>query len=197
MMSVNILPALAVPAGYVVLLTAALLVLVPDWRVILLLLVAQYGALALLWGQMATYAQGFVGLVVGLFTVLILYVTVRQTAGTRWAKAAVAAVPPWQMAALLVALVGVWGTAVWLAPQPELLPRTLAMAGLLLFGLWRFFSAQRPLAMGVGSLMLLEALMLFFLPQNHSAVAVLFLTVAQLAIALVVSYLAQRTAPTP
>ena len=189
MFSINWLPTLETPAAYVVLLTAALLLMVRDWRILLGALLVQYGAVAVLWGGQTSYTQGFAALIVGLFIGLMLYVTIRQTQAGQWPQADT---PPSSQGWLLIwasQVVLAWLLATWLALSAEALPVTLAFIALALFGGWRFFTAAHPLLLGLGGLMLTTAAGLFW-ADGTAATPLLLLTITQLIITLTVSYLA-------
>ena len=189
MFSIAWLSNLETPAAYAVLLTAALLLMGRDWRLLLGALLVQYGALAVVWAAQTSYTQGFALLTLGLFIGLMLYVTIRQTAGGTWPQTTELPSSQGWLLIWLSQVVVAWLLATWLAPTAEAQPLYLALMALALFGLWRFFTAVHPLLLGLGGLMLTTAVGLFWV-SGPTTTPLLLLTITQLILTLTISYLA-------
>ena len=207
-------------AAWLVVLTAVLIVVVPDLRLKLLALAGQYFAAALLFVDVLDPRLAIVKLLVGWFVCLILYMTGRQVnwdrppedvtveEARRWRAPKQVSLgryrlPVWAVRAALsgLTLLLVW----WLARQPSVyLPlaaedaayesvayMNLAVYGLLAFGLLQMALAARPLAGGMGIFMFLTGFALFYSSLDQSLVGLGLLAAVNLAMALGVSYLAQ------
>ena len=216
------LPSTAVLAALVV--TASLLVMVEDWRVLNLLLGIQY----LLIGALLIVAQidGFpvvlaiVKSLVGVMIVPALYISARRA---RWGKGAddvdeaveTPARPGMGMPGLLRApglalrtIVAVLGAAVALSLAlrspiqfitPQSAARDLTIAAFVLFaqGMLNVAMSENPLKIGVGLLTIIAGFELLYTPVDPTLLIVALLGVVNLLIALAFSYLIAAWAAHP
>ena len=190
----GLLANLTTPMAYLSALTGVLLLFGRDWRILLPIVLVQYGAVAVVLTESLSLPLAFSKLVVGVFVVLILYVTVRQLFAGGWMVAGETAESwlswPMRLGVTVVLVIGCW----WFAGQAageQSLGYLFAGHGLVGLGVWGFVTTVRPLHIGLGVLMILSGVELLILAGGESAIAAGFLAGAHLVTAVVVSYLAQ------
>lgn len=196
LISLSWLNALLPAAAYITALTAVLLIFGRDWRVILPVLLAQYTAVALLLSESLTLYLAFSKIIVGLFITLMLYVTVRQLFDGGWSSARDASVTrPLISERLRLAVAVIAVIVIWILTQ-QLFDSGLAMFvayTLIVLGVFAFATTTEPLYLGLGLLMVLSGIELFYLGRT-SLLAMGFLAAAHLITVIVVAYLAQTQA---
>lgn len=204
------------PSVYVVLLTAVIIIVAWDWRVVLLALAGQYLAAGLLFVDVLDPRLAIVKLFAGLFVCLILYMTARQVnygrlpvdvsaqeaAGLRLenrVRVGPYLLPtslPFRIFAALFAIVAAWA----LAQRPEfVLPAlpveldhlNLAVYGLGVMGLFGLGLTADPLRAGLGVLMFMTGVELYYSVLEQSIAMLALLAIGNLVLALVISYLTQ------
>ncbi|MFW5941610.1 MAG: hypothetical protein ACOCXI_07405 [Chloroflexota bacterium] len=202
------------PAAYLALLTAFLIVVVWDWRVTVLALAVQYFAAGLLFVDVIDPRLAVVKLLVGWFICLMLYFTARQV---NWGRLPDDLTP--EEAALLrpqepqvqigrfqlsrsalvrlllalavtVAILLLGQRAAYRLPA---VPATLNLAIYALGGLGLLGLSQttEPLKAGAGLLTFMTGFELFYNTLEQSAAMLVFLAAGNLALTLVISYLTQ------
>lgn len=204
------------PAAYVILLAAVVIVLVRDWRLSLLALAILYLFAGLLFVDMLDPRLAIVKVLVGLFVCLILYLTARQvnwgrlpvdvTADeaaqldreqrVRMDRAAFPTTAPFRIfLALMIVLV-----AVTVAQRPEYrlpaIPESLDYVNLAVYtlaglGLLNLALTAEPLQAGMGVFMLLAGFELFYSALEQSIGMLAVLAAVNLVAALAIAYLAQ------
>lgn len=204
------------PAMIGVLLTAVIIILAWEWRVAILALAAQYVLIGLLYVDVLD-ARLMVGKVLtGLFVCLILLMTAvqvnwgrlpldvlpeeaEQIRAEKRVKLGPVSVPaswPLRLGAVVVLALIVMvfvDQARALPVLPEVAPYfELAVYGLLGFGLLALVISPDPLIAGMGVLMFLSGFELFYSALEQSVVMLAALTVLNLFVAIVISYLMQR-----
>jgi len=200
------------PAAYVVLITALMIALLWDWRLSLLALTVQYVVTSLLFVDVLEPRLAIVKLFVGLFISLILYFAARQAstsqrppAGAATEESNEAAARPERSTlafrtflALMVALaaLALSGRAGYRLPA---VPAhvNLAIYGLAGMGLLILALTTRPLAAGMGLLMIMTGFELFYNTLEQSTTTLILLAGANLILALAISYLAQLSSSPP
>ncbi|MCP4425974.1 MAG: hypothetical protein GY803_15890 [Chloroflexi bacterium] len=203
------------PATYIVLLTAVLIVMAWDWRLSLLALTGQYLVASLLFVDVLDPRLAVVKLLIGLFVCLILYMTARQVNygrlptdvsanevaefglgnRSRVGPYRLPAVPLRVLAAIIVLLV------VWIVAQRpgfglpalpvEAAHLNLAVYGLAGLGLLGLSLTADPLPAGLGLFILMTGFELYYSALEQSAALLAALAAANLALALAVAYLTQ------
>jgi hypothetical protein len=201
------------PGAYLLLLTAAVIVVVRDWRWSLFALLAQYVAAAVLFAHVLDPRLAIVKLFIGLFICLILYLTARQV---RWGQLPEDVSPaeaiqlrehrqirfgsyllpsttPFRFFLVLMVALVVWA----LAQRPDYqLPLTaphinLAVYALCGLGLLGMSLTAEPLKVGMGLLTFFTGFELFYNVLEQSVAMLVMLAGANLILALVIAYLVQ------
>ena len=196
------------PAAYLALLAALVIVVVWDWRVALMALALHYLAAGLLFVEVLDPRLTIVKVVVGWFVCLILYLGVRQAS---WAQRLTAVAPAGQEQAtrparrqlssgalfriflgLMVALAALTLSQRPGYQLPAVPPATdLAVYGLLGMGLLGVSQTTEPLKAGMSLLLLMTGFELFYNTVEQSVAMLALLAGAHLVLALVISYLVQ------
>lgn len=207
------------PAAGLVLITALIVVLVPDWRVAILALAVQYLAAGLLFVDVLDPRLAIVKLFVGWFICLILYFTVRQVSWGRLADDAIqdeaaqsqedqtldfgryllSGNRPFRVfLSLMMALV-----VLTLAQRPGYRlpavsePMNLAIFALGGLGLLGLSTTTEPLKAGLGLLMFMTGFELFYHSLEQSVAMLAFLAGGNLVLALTMAYLIQTDHASP
>ncbi|MCI0648033.1 MAG: hypothetical protein L0346_24505 [Chloroflexi bacterium] len=201
------------PAAVLVLLTAAVIFVVRDWRWSLLALAVQYLVAGLLFADLLDPRLAVVKSLVGLFICLILHITARQV---NWGRLP-ADITPQEAArlrrdrtihfgryrlptdfplrlflALMVTLV-VWAVSQRPAYHLPIVPDhfNLAVYALVGMGLAHLSLTTEPLRAGMGLLTFLTGFELYYSALEQSLAMLTFLAVANLVLALVIAALSQ------
>ncbi len=204
------------PAAYLVVLGAVAVVLAWDWRLKLLALAAQYMVGGFLYLDMLEPRLANVKALTGLFVCLILYITARQVSWgrlpedvlpeeaaqlgqARQVQAGPFGLPMTFMIRLF--LTAVLLLLVWLAAaRPSLqLPGlsaaaphlTLAVYALIGLGLLSLALTTEPLSAGMGVLLFLAGVELYFSARDQSVTLLMLLAGLNLLTAVAISYLTQ------
>lgn len=201
------------PAAYLTLITALIIVTVWDWRVAILALTVQYFAAGLLFVDVLDPRLAIVKLLVGWFICLILYFTARQA---NWGRLPEDVTPaeaiqlrrqrilrfgpfllpsstPFRVfLGLMVALVVVTLSQRAGYRLPAVSPAlNLAIFSLTAMGLLGVSLTTEPLRAGLGLLMFLTGFEFFYNSLEQSVLMLAFLAVTNLALTLAISYLTQ------
>lgn len=201
------------PAAYVALVTAFIIVVVADWRVMVFALAVQYLVGGLLFVDVLDPRLAIVKVLIGLFICLMLYFTARQAGlgrrpggeapAEKWRRREVkqwrvgpVRLPVAILARLTLALL--LALAVWtLAQRPEyrlpIVPPhvNLAIYALVSLGLLGLSQTADPFRAGLGLLMALGGVELLYSALEQSVAMLALLAAADLLVALVVAYLTQ------
>ncbi len=197
----------------IVLLTAAIIFIIRDWRISLLALALQYLVVGMLLSGVMLAYMAFMKTIVGLFITLMLYITARQV---NWGKLPTD-VSPEEAAQLkqdrlirlgpyllptdsLIRLF--FGMAIGLTvvaiSQRSLLQLPVvsddlnaAIVGLIAFGLVGMSLTTEPLKAGLGLLMFMTGFELFYSSLEQSAAILMMLATLNLILTLAISYLVQ------
>ncbi len=197
----------------IVLLTAAIIFIIRDWRISLLALALQYLVVGMLLSGVMLAYMAFMKTIVGLFITLMLYITARQV---NWGKLPTD-VSPKEAAQLkqdplirlgpyllptdsLIRLF--FGMAIGLTvvaiSQRSLLQLPVvsddlnaAIVGLIAFGLVGMSLTTEPLKAGLGLLMFMTGFELFYSSLEQSAAILMMLATLNLILTLAISYLVQ------
>lgn len=201
------------PAAYLVMLTAALILVVRDWRLSVLFLVLQYLLVGFLFADVLLPHLAFMEVVVGLFVCLILYITARQV---NWGRLPEDVTPdeaiqirkerfvrfgtlilptdtPFRVFLALMICLAVWAishrTDYMLPAVPEQIQiAVMALTGL---GLVTLCLTSEPLMAGLGLLTFLTGFELFYSALEQSVAMLGLLGVVNLTVVLVIAYLTQ------
>ncbi len=201
------------PATYLVTITAAIILVVRDWRWSLLALSIQYLIAGLLYVDVLEPRLAFMKVVVGIFICLILYITARQVSWgelpvdvtpeeapqlsqNRFVRFGPAMLPATTLFRLVLALMIILAAWVLVRRQFFLLPvvpdhfnlAVYAMIGLGLIGLGL---TSEPLKAGMGLFTFLTGFGLFYSTLEQSATMVTMLAMAGLTLAMAIAYLTQ------
>lgn len=177
--------------------TAVGLTLARDWRVLLLLLGGEYALLAVSYTTFLPLHLAYVKFVVGLFVVLILLVTMWQIQGRAPASQTSARLSSAFQLGLLMLITALTGVVAWLVGRGEEASFTLAFGlrwltySLLGLGLLRFLTSNTAVRLGIGLLLLLSGIELFYLSWNPSWLMLGFFALATLGSTLAIAYLIQ------
>ncbi len=201
------------PAAYLALLMAFIIVIAWDWRLALAALIAQYFFAGLLLLDGLDPRLAIVKLLVGWFICLMLYFTARQVnwgrlpadisaeEATQWRREqqvrfgpnlSPSNAPFRIFLALFVAL-----AAITLAQRQGIqlpavtAPVNLAVTGLCALGLLGLGLSSEPLKAGMSLLTFMTGFELFYNQLEQSITMIIFLAVANLALALTIAYLTQ------
>jgi hypothetical protein len=203
------------PAVWLLLATAVFTLLIPDARLAILGLAAQYFSLALLYLDIMDPRLAAIKLLVGWFVCLILALTGSQvrwgrlppdvlpgearnltppkTMQVRGRKMSITAVRALSALALLVFLWLLTLPEGTLLPLPEALAHLdLAIMGLIAFGLLGLSYTAEPLRAGIGVLMFLAGCELFYSTLEPTIASLLLLAAVNLLAALIVAFLTQK-----
>jgi uncharacterized membrane protein len=201
------------PAAYLVMVTAALLLILRDWRWSLLSLAVQYLISGLLFADVLLPHLAFMKVLVGVFICLILYITARQVdwgelpedvtgeeavqmRKERFVRLGTLILPtdtPFRVFLALIVCLAMWVMAQQTGSLLPTLPGHLHLAILALVGLGlaTFSLTSEPLTAGVGLLTFLTGAELFYSALDQSVAMLAVLGAANLVIALVIAYLTQ------
>jgi hypothetical protein len=201
------------PATYLVTVTAAIILVVRDWRWSLLALLIQYLIAGLLYVDVLDPRLAYMKVIVGMFVCLILYITARQV---NWGKLPVDVTPeevvqisqnrflhfgPAMLATttifrLVLALMII--LAAWVLVQQQIfqLPVVpehfnLAIFTLIGLGLTGLGLTTEPLKAGMGLFTFLTGFGLFYSALEQSAAMVAMLAIAGLTLSIAIAYLTQ------
>ncbi|MCB9418915.1 MAG: hypothetical protein H6667_03880 [Ardenticatenaceae bacterium] len=204
------------PAVYVVLLMAIIIVMAWDWRLSLLALLVQYLTAGLLFIDVLDPRLAVVKLLVGLFVCLILYITARQVnygrlpidvtseeaAGLgleRQVRIGPYLLPtslPFRFFAAIMIVLAAWALAQRPAFQLPVLSDPLvylnwAVYGLAGLGLLGMGLTADPWRAGLGMLLFLTGFELFYSALEQSVAVLALLAVVTMLITLFIAYLTQ------
>lgn len=205
----NLLSSLVTPALIGLLITAAFLVIVNDWRLGFVALAAQYLLAAVLIAQIAVWQVVVVKILAGLLSVGILYLTGAEVhfgrkveqpipeglapAATRFS--ALFEFPtglPFRVLAVLMVSLAAWNIATQSNFVLQGIPSWLNVAGYLLIALslLNLGLTEEPMNAGLGLLTLLTGFGIFYTAVEPSLAVVALLAAVDFVIALAVGYLA-------
>lgn len=201
------------PAAYLVMITAALLLILRDWRWSLLFLAIQYLIVGLLFVDVLMPHLAFMKVLVGLFICLILYITARQVnwgklpedvtaeeavqmRRERFLRLGTLVLPtdtPFRVFVALIGCLAVWAMAQGTGHLLPVVPGHFHLAILALVGLGLVILSltSEPLMAGLGLLTFLTGAELFYSALDQSVAMLGLLGVANLTVALVIAYLTQ------
>ncbi|MEM7116245.1 MAG: hypothetical protein AAF614_27660 [Chloroflexota bacterium] len=204
------------PAVYLVMITAVIIMIAWDWRIVLFALAAHYLLTGLLFVDVLDPRLAIVKVLVGLFVCLIMYITARQVNLGKLPPDVLSeeaaelhqeqrfAVGPLRIPATLprrLILAPLMITAVFfLGQQPEyalpLLDETLghfqlAIYTLIGMGLLGMALTTEPWQAGIGLLLVLTGFELFYIVVNQALLSLALFASVNLAVAVVVAYLTQ------
>lgn len=201
------------PAAYLVMVTAALILIVRDWRWSLLFLTVQYLVVGFLFADVLLPHLAFIKVLVGMFVCLILYITARQvnwgrlpedvTADeavqlqkeryVRFGSLVLPTDTPFRVFLASIICLAVWAMAqrsLYLLPVvPEHFQ--VAVFALVGLGLVTLSLTDEPLMAGLGLLTFLTGFELFYSALEQSVAMLGLLGAVNLAVALAIAYLAQ------
>jgi hypothetical protein len=201
------------PAAYVVLITAALILIVRNWHVTLLVLTIQYLVVGLLFADVLLPHLAFIKVIVGLFICLILYFTARQVSWgqlpedtteeeafllqqerfVRFGHYMLPTSTPFRFFLALMVAFAVWAVSqqpsYYLPAVPDYF--TLAVFALISLGLVATSLTSEPLQAGVGLLTFLIGFELFYSALEQSIAMMAVLAIANVSVVLVIAYLVQ------
>lgn len=201
------------PAAYLVMLTAALILILRDWRWSILFLTIQYLLVGLLFADVLLLHLAFMKVLVGLFICLILYITARQvnwgklpedvTAEEavqidkeRFVRLGTLILPtdtPFRVLLALVVCLAVWAIAQRTGQVMPTVPDHLSLAiyALVALGLVNLSLTGEPLMAGLGLLTFMTGAELAYGALEQSVAMLGLLGVANLVVTLVIAYLTQ------
>ncbi|UCG25400.1 MAG: hypothetical protein JSW55_05230 [Chloroflexota bacterium] len=201
------------PAAYLVMVTAALILVVRDWRWSLLFLTVQYLVAGFLFADVLLPHLAFMKVLVGIFVCLILYITARQINWgrlpedvtsdeavqlqkerfVRFGSLVLPTDTPFRVFLALIVCLAVWAMAqrsLYLLPAvPEHFQ--LAVFALIGLGLVSLSLTDEPLMAGLGLLTFITGFELFYGALEQSVLMLGLLGAVNLTIALAIAYLAQ------
>ncbi|MFN2189167.1 MAG: hypothetical protein ACK2T3_10410 [Candidatus Promineifilaceae bacterium] len=200
-------------AGYILLITASTIFILRDWRWSVLALLVQYLVVGLLFSDVLEPQLAFMKVVVGLFICVMLYITARQV---HWGKLPIDVTAeeavqlreerllrlgpytlptdtPFRIFFALMVILVVWTLSQRPIFQLPIVPDdfNLAVFALVGLGLVNLSFTSEPLKAGMGLLTFFTGFELFYSGLEQSVLMLAFLAAANLAIALVISYLTQ------
>lgn len=201
------------PAAYLVMFTAALILIVRDWRWSLLFLALQYLLAGFLFADVLLPHLAFMKVLVGMFVCLILYITARQV---NWGRLPEDVTPdeavqlrkerfvrfgtlilptdtPFRVFLALMVCLAVWAMA---QRSGYLLPAVpehfqLAVFALVGLGLVTLSLTSEPLMAGLGLLTFLTGFELFYSALEQSVAMLGLLGIVNIIVVLVIAYLTQ------
>jgi hypothetical protein len=199
--------------AYLLLLTAAVIVVVRDWRASLFALLAQFLVAAVLFAEVLDPRLAIVKLFIGLFFCLILYFTARQV---RWGQLPEDVTPaeavqlrqsrsirfgpflfptntPFRLFLAVTVALAVWALAQRPDYQLPLAPPhiNLAIYALCGLGLLGVSLTAEPLKAGMALVTFFTGFELYYNVLEQSVAMLVMLAVANLAMGLVIAYLVQ------
>lgn len=198
-----------VPAVFLVIFTAVILLFIQDWRWSLAALIVQYLIAAILFAWTLEPGMAGIKLIVGLFTSLILFLTSRQVS---WGQNSVditesvsrsgrpVTIGPLTLPAdmllrpAMALMVGAVALLILPRSADAPMPGTYALAAyaLVVLGLITLGVHLRPFKAGLGLLTFLTGFDLLYSALAFSDTLLIFFTIAHLATALAITYLTQR-----
>lgn len=201
------------PAAYLALISALIVVVLWDWRLAVLALALQYLAVGLLYVDVLDPRLAIIKVLVGWFICLMLYFTARQikwgripqdvgpeeavhTRNERHIRLGPLSLPnnaPFHIfVGLMVAL-----AALTMAGRPAFRlpaasePMNVAVFGLSGLGLVGLSLTREPLKAGMGLLIFMSGFQLFYNTLEQSVAMLVFLAIGDLVLTLVIAYLTQ------
>ena len=206
------------PAAFIVIITSGLILVLRDWRWLLLALLVQYLVVGFLFADVTVAHLAFIKVLVGTFICLILYVTavqvnwgqlpediteeelvqirlltdVRQEVD-RISPYALADSTPVRLLMAFLVVLAAWLLSSQLDFQILDLPDYLTMAILVLIGigLLSFSLSSEPMKAGLGLMTFLIGFDLFYSSVDQSEAMILMWATADLFIVLAIAYLIQ------
>lgn len=201
------------PAAFLVMLTAALILILRDWRWSILFLAIQYLIAGLLFADVLPPHLAFVKVIVGMFICLILYITARQVNWgklpedvtreeavqmhkERFVRLGTLVLPtdaPFRIFLALIICLTVWAVSQRVDYALPAVPADfhLAIFALVGLGLVTFSITSEPLMAGLGMLTFMTGAELFTSALDQSVAMIGLLAVANVCLALVIAYLTQ------
>lgn len=201
------------PAAYLVMLTAALILIVRDWRWSLLFLALQYLLVGFLFADVLLPHLAFMKVLVGIFVCLILYITARQV---NWGRLPEDVTPdeavqlrkerfvrfgtlilptdtPFRVFLALMVCLAVWAMAQRSGYLLPVVPEHfhLAVFALVGLGLVTLSLTGEPLMAGLGLLTFLTGFELFYSAVEQSVAMLGLLGIVNITVVLVIAYLTQ------
>jgi hypothetical protein len=199
------------PAAFMMLATAAVILALRDWRFSLLALVIQYLVAGLLFVDVLLPHLAFTKVLVGIFICLILYISARQTSwgelpddvteeeAIQLRKQRILRLGPYMLPTdmpfraflLLMVILSVWALAQSPAHQLPVVPDhfNLAVYALGGLGLVTVSLTSEPLKAGMGLLTFFTGFELFYAALEQSLAVLAFLATANVGVVLVIAYL--------
>jgi uncharacterized membrane protein len=201
------------PAAFLVMLTAAMILILRDWRWSILFLAIQYLVAGLLFADVLLPHLAFLQVVVGMFVCLILYITARQVnwgrlpedvtseeavqiRKERFVRLGTLILPtdaPFRIFLALIVCLVVWAMSQGIGLLSSTLtePVQMAVLALVVLGLLALSLTGEPLMAGLGLLTFLTGAELLYSALDQSAGMLGLLGIANLVVALVIAYLTQ------
>lgn len=201
------------PAAIIVLLTASFILIVRDWRWSLLAILIQYLIVGLLFADVLAPHLSFMKVVIGIFICLTLYVTARQVnwgllpedvtreEALRLGKLRILRFGPYMLPTdtpfriflALVVIVSVWTLTNRPSFHLPVVPHNVNFAILVMIGmgLVTLSATSEPYKAGLGVLTFITGFELFYSAVDQSLNSLLIFAITNIAITLVVTYLAQ------
>lgn len=208
------------PSAYLVMLTAAIILIIRDWRWSLMVLLIQYLVVGLLFADLLPPHLSFMKVIVGLFATLILYLTARQVNwgdlpadvthdesvqfhSDRFIRLGPYMLPtdtPFRVFLAILVVFSAWALAQNpLYPLPAVPQHlNLAIYALACLGLVKLSLTSEPLKAGIGLLTMLTGFELFYSALEQSVAMIAFLALVNLMTVVAITYLTQarHTFPT-
>lgn len=206
-------PLRGTPAAILVLLTASLILILRDWRWLLMALIVQYLVVGLLFADVLAPHLAFMKVLVGAFICLILYITARQVnfgklpedvteeevgqlVEERLVQIGPYTLPSDMLFRIFLALTVI--LTIWAISQntgsflPEIPEHVyLAILSLTGMGLVTFSQTGEPLKAGMGLLTFMTGFELFYHAVEQSIAMLVLLSIVELIIVLSIAYLIQ------
>lgn len=201
------------PAAYVILLTAALILVIRDWRWSLLALLIQYLVVGLLFVDLMAPHLAFMKVIVGTFICLILYITARQVNWgrlpedvtdeeavihgearlLRFGPYMLPTDTPFRIFLALTVTLTVWALTQRTTFQLPFVPGhvNLAVFALVAMGLVTLSMTSEPLKAGIGILTFITGFELFFSSVEQSLGGLALFASISLILVLAIAYLTQ------
>lgn len=201
------------PSAYIVILTAAVILIIRDWRWSLIALLVQYLVVGLLFVDVLAPHLSFMKVIVGLFATLILYMTARQVnwgglpvdvtdeesvqfRSYRFIRFGPYMLPtdsPFRVFLGLMVVFSAWALARNpLYPLPAVpQPVNLAIYALAGLGLVTLSLTSEPFKAGIGVLTMLTGFELFYSALEQSVAMIAFLSLINLTTVVAIAYLTQ------
>lgn len=201
------------PAAYLVMLTAAMILILRDWRWSILFLIIQYLVAGFLFADVLLPHLAFMKVLIGMFVCLILYITARQVRWgelpedvtgeeavqlrkERFVRLGTLILPtdtPFRVFLALIICLVVWAMAQRADVLLTVLPVhfNLAILALVGLGLVTLSLTGEPLMAGMGLLTFLTGAELLYSALDQSVGMLGLLGIANLVVALTIAYLTQ------